>query len=350
MINRQIIQPYIDAGYVSEKKHPSLDLWIYNYTPFTQYERKWDDVTMQCRGLILDGEGKVVARGFKKFFNLSEHDPADIPNEPFEVFEKMDGSLLIVFWNDGQWVTATRGSFDSEQAGHGMRILNEKGILGQLPKWPGITFLFEVIYPSNRIVVDYGAEETCVMLGAIEARCNHELSHDWMTFNMAPKGIPVVKRYDGLTDFDEIKRMIPNDREGFVVQFASGMRVKIKGDEYCRLHRILTQVSNKSIYECLRDNKPLDDLLERVPDEFYNFVRETIETFRRDYKAILDECRAVVAGHWGMSKKEFAESIFKHKYKDVIFDMVNVKDYQSAIWDHLKPVFQKPFQNRDRVD
>ena len=44
------------------------------------------------------------------------------PTSEFDVYEKMDGSLIIIFWYDGGWVVASRGSFTSEQAVAAKRI------------------------------------------------------------------------------------------------------------------------------------------------------------------------------------------------------------------------------------
>ncbi len=33
----------------------------------------WDDITLNCRGLILDNEGRVIAKSFQKFFNMEEY-------------------------------------------------------------------------------------------------------------------------------------------------------------------------------------------------------------------------------------------------------------------------------------
>jgi hypothetical protein len=57
--------------------------------------------------------------------------------------------------------------------------------------------------------------------------------------------------------------------------------MKIKGSEYVRLHKILTNISNRHIWECLKDKKPLDEIIEKVPDEFYNWVKETKENFEK---------------------------------------------------------------------
>ena len=90
------LEKLIKDGYISKRKHPTKDLWIYNYTNKTQWEKHWNDWTLRCRGLIMDEKYNIIARPFEKFFNLGEIDH-DIPNLPFEVTEKMDGSLIIWF-------------------------------------------------------------------------------------------------------------------------------------------------------------------------------------------------------------------------------------------------------------
>ena len=61
------ILPYIEKGLISEKSH--LDnpaVRIYNYTPEAQFSRAWDDVTRQCRGLIMNIDtGEVRAKPYQ---------------------------------------------------------------------------------------------------------------------------------------------------------------------------------------------------------------------------------------------------------------------------------------------
>ena len=92
MIDINKLNELVNQKYVSVQKHPEADLYIYNYTQNAQYEGFWNQITLMCRGLILDGQGNIIARPFPKFFNLEEHQPEEIPKENFEVFEKMDGS------------------------------------------------------------------------------------------------------------------------------------------------------------------------------------------------------------------------------------------------------------------
>src|SRR5260370_29373116 len=149
------INQQVDEGYIVKHKHPTADLYIYNYTSKTQFDGYWTPETKACRGLILDEQGLVVARPFEKFFTLEQH-PEPLPVEPFDVFEKLDGSLGILYWIDAEPFIATRGSFNGEHAERANRILHAKysGLFSGLDR--RVTYLFEIIYPQNRIVVDYG--------------------------------------------------------------------------------------------------------------------------------------------------------------------------------------------------
>ena len=97
------------AGDVNE--HIGGDgLSLFCYSKSCVYERHWDEMTMLARGIILDpAEKRVVATPFPKFFNAGERADS-IPDLPFEVFEKMDGSLIILFHHKGEWRCGTKGS------------------------------------------------------------------------------------------------------------------------------------------------------------------------------------------------------------------------------------------------
>jgi T4 RnlA family RNA ligase len=325
----------IDQKYISVQKHPSEELYIYNYTPKAQFEKLWDEITLQCRGLILTAEGKIAARPFRKFFNLDEHLPHEIPNEAFEVYEKMDGSLGIIYWiNDVPYI-ASRGSFDSDQARKATQLLHTKFAQAIPRLQKENTYLFEIIYPGNRIVVDYGDTETLVLLAVIETQTGKDLP-------LHEIGFPLVKRYHGLRDINVLKSLTEDNREGFVLKFESGFRVKVKFEEYVRLHRILTGVSNQLIWEMLKNHTSLDAILERVPDEFYTWVKQTRDTLLATYTAIKDQCKQdfkVLE-----SRKTNALYFLTCRYPSILFAMLDGHDYSSLIWKLIKPRHEKPFK------
>ena len=360
-----ILNKYIADGLVVKQDHPNLPISIYNYSRKCQYESLWDEVTINCRGLVLDKDGEVVAKPFAKFFNYEElkggkFKTSEIPNESFDVFEKMDGSLGILFNYEGEWIMATRGSFTSEQAIKGMEMLKK------LPYERFIencTYLFEIIYKENRIVVDYDYEDL-VLLAIIDNTDGYELD----LYNVqlegiciaaiyADAGFRVVKKYNGITDFEQLKGMIGNDAEGYVIKFKSGMRMKIKGDEYVRLHRILTNVTARTVWEYLKEDKPLDELIERVPDEFDKWLKQTVSNLK--YNAFQVRERAGKTydyfrfGKYGdrypePTKKEFAEHLKQYVppiLHPICFAMWDGKPYDHMIWKIVKPKHEKPFKN-----
>ena len=100
-INLETLVKYRNDGWLLSQNHPTLPLIIWNYSQTTQYENYWDEITLSCRGLVTDDKGNIVAKPFDKFFNIEEGKFE--PTEKFEVWEKMDGSLGIVFWGDCGW-------------------------------------------------------------------------------------------------------------------------------------------------------------------------------------------------------------------------------------------------------
>ncbi len=251
MIDFENLARMIAQRYISVQKHPTLDLSIYNYTDKAQYQRVWNTETLACRGLILDGERHVVARPFPKFFNYNElvAQGAPIPAEDFIVTEKLDGSLGILYVDgDGQPTLATRGSFTSAQAERGTHLVRSK--YGDVPFERAYTYLFEIIYPENRIVVDYGTMEDVILLAAIHTESGKEVSYDELRAIAGP--IPVVTKYDGIRDFDQLAATEQANREGFVVSFLNGERCKVKFAEYVRLHRLVTGTNARAIWDVLR--------------------------------------------------------------------------------------------------
>jgi RNA ligase len=144
-IDWSILNTYIDNNLIMANKHPEYDLWILNYSPKVQSKKFWDDYTLSCRGLVIDAEGNIIARPFRKFKNMEEHLPEEIDmSKKFEVFEKMDGSLIILFYYEPrmEWIVASRGSFISEQMLEAQKMINPS-IYDALSVH--LTYLFEII-------------------------------------------------------------------------------------------------------------------------------------------------------------------------------------------------------------
>ena len=350
----EILNRYYEKGLVYKQVHPTLPLTIWNYSEKVQYEGLFDGVTLNARGLVTDNDGKIAARPFKKFFNMEEN--KHTPTEEFDVYEKMDGSLGILFNYQGEWVMATRGSFTSEQSIKGFEMLKNYDY-EKLHK--NYTYLFEIIYKENRIVVQYDYDDL-ILLGMVEIKTGYEVDlygegNDVRLKNLISNlGFKVVKKYDGINDYSILKGMIKDNEEGFVVRFSNGDRIKIKGEEYLKLHKLMTNVSTTAIWEMLSEGRDVLEILKDVPDEFYNKIKMCVRDLKYTYFSLSEYAGKTHDGfRYGKfgdkdpepTKKEFAEFLSMNNYNPVIkalcFAMWDKKDYDKIIWKHIKPEFKK---------
>lgn len=336
---------YVDKKLINRQEHPKGGLYIWNYTPLAQFSRIWDDVTLQARGLITDLDGNVVARPFNKFFNYEEYQ-GSLPAEPFSVHEKLDGSLGILYPqpHNQTLALATRGSFTSDQALKGTQMLweyfKEHGT-----NWikQGYTYLFEIIYPENRIVVDYGNSERLVLLAAISTKDGSELVLESIDY---PDIAPAVADASSIDQLRDIPR--PN-AEGYVVRFDSGLRLKLKYADYVRLHRLLTQVSSKSIWELLKNGQDFAELIENVPDEFYDWIKDTTHKLELSHTNLLQKAHNEFSRVNGMeSRKDMALAMKEVEpvTKAMVFALLDGRESQCSdiAWKSLKPKYEQPFK------
>ncbi len=283
------------AGLVFRRYHPPTGLSLFRYSDSCVYNNAWTDAALIARGLILHEELRlVVATPFPKFFNAGERGlPA--PDLPFEVFEKLDGSLIIIFYHDGRWIASTKGAFDSAQAQWAQERIDalDLDVLTQ-----GTTYLAEAVYPGNRIVVLYD-EPALVMLAAY-AQDGSELSFADLDSVARRLGWRSAERHA----FSSIKDLIvhagtlPKSKEGFVVRFSDGSRLKLKGAEYKRIHALISGCTPLAIWEIIAAGDDLEMVRRDLPEEFwadFDDIRARLTTKLASLEARLVQAAASVA-------------------------------------------------------
>jgi RNA ligase len=257
------LEERVASGALARSDEPPLALYV--YTNRCVYEGLWDYITVLARGLVLDLEARAVrATPFPKFFNHGERGSA-WPEEPFEVYEKIDGSLGIVFHDGTRWRVVTKGAFQSAQARWADRWLATRD-LGALD--PVSTYLFEIVFRQNRIVVSYDYEGL-VLLAAFSGD-GTEIGRTALGATAKALGCRLVEA----TEFEDLQALVvaceelDTRREGFVVRFASGLRLKFKGAAYRRIHAILSNVTPLGLWRALDAGDDLAALRREVPSEY----------------------------------------------------------------------------------
>lgn len=292
------VQEFVDAyhaGLIDISEHPDPDVpyVTLDYSRQAQFANAWNEITVNARGLIINTEtGEIVARPFRKFFNYGQPAPGfdefDMSG-PVVVTNKEDGSMGILYTNpDGTPGVATRGSMSSEQAKHASELYRER-YEGKWTPRPDVTYLYEVIYPENRVVVDYGKKDDLVLIGAVDKNTGKSIPlnelNEW-------KG-ERAKQYEFNSLTDALQTPVDPDKEGYVVHFTDNdQRVKIKGENYLRLHKIMTNITAVGIWEKTKDD-PTDSWVHELPDEFGAGVKKYADSLRLQYNERLDHISSV---------------------------------------------------------
>lgn len=320
---------------------------LFNYTQAAQFSRRWNWFEQNARGLILDATtGDIIARPFRKFFNYGEQMPSE-DAKIVEVTEKMDGSLGILYWKDGEgWRIATRGSFTSDQARWATDFFNRNWNFP--PTYSEYTLLFEIIYPANRVVVNYGDLEDLVLIGARRRFDGHEMSYQELKGVAARYHFVLPKTYD-FSDWTQIlsaAEALSANEEGWVIRTSDNERYKVKGDAYKLAHRIMTGVTFRRVLEAVMSGD-FERMIEGVPDEFLVHVRKWRDIIEQTVASITDDCNRAFS--------DFGEVTDRKAYALWVQSMI-VRDRQSYMFARLdgkdlRPLILKTaFRNRVDID
>lgn len=273
--------------------HATLPLKIYNYTKNTRDKTYWTPETLMARGLVLEtGTSTIVARPMKAFFN---HD-AGLHTPPtkdmsFTALEKVDGSLGLWFCYREKWMMATRGSFENAQITEGTRMAMELGLDKKCD--PSKTYCFEIVYPANKILVNYGGRRKLVLLAVIDTASGFDEPNSALAGIAVSLGVRAARSFrvnDGDT-VESLQKLDLQNEEGVVVLFnENGERVKVKFPGYMALvNAANTQpevpISQKVLEQLLKNpTSKAETILDSLPDEYYDELRATMEDFSQRFE------------------------------------------------------------------
>eukprot|EP01102_Stenamoeba_stenopodia_P018090 TRINITY_DN6593_c0_g1_i1.p1 TRINITY_DN6593_c0_g1~~TRINITY_DN6593_c0_g1_i1.p1 ORF type:complete len:375 (+),score=62.11 TRINITY_DN6593_c0_g1_i1:223-1347(+) len=303
------------------KKWTNLVLFSYNQlkSPFS------NPIVRQSRGIILDENDNwnIVSYPYDKFFNHGESNAATIDWASAVVFEKVDGSLITLYYYEGQWNVATSGTPDAAgpiRSFHGhntgdrqtttfaedfWRIWNSLGY--RLPEETDKCFMFEMVSYSNRIVCFY-AEEGIYIHGCRDLKTftEEDPAHYAAKYGWKPvKTVP-------LTSIDEVLRLVEEingaKEEGFVIRDAGFRRVKIKSPTYVKLSLLSLGndvVNQKSLAIVVQKNEG---------DEFLAYFPHFESIYRKMqilYEKTVTELDEQIEASKGKENRELAASLSK---------------------------------------
>ncbi|PCJ96699.1 MAG: hypothetical protein COA52_00390 [Hyphomicrobiales bacterium] len=335
---KHLVENFDSDFFLKEKENfDVIDYQVAFGDTFPPINTNDDAIKREFRGLIFDKEGNLIRRPYHKFFNVNERDETkniDL-SHAHTILEKLDGSMICFFLIDDESYWGTK--LASEEFHQDVKKFVKESEIDydafcrKLYK-KGYNPIFEWISPNNRIVVKY--KEPQLIVTAIR----HIVTGAYMPYETVKgicedHGIPCVKAYEGnqknMEDLIKHTSLLEQE-EGYVIVFADGHRVKIKGEWYCHLHKV------KSYFDYEKDIAKLclmgdcDDILSMVDED----DRIKLENYEHDLSMIL--------------KKYVQDTLFSVccvKYKDM-----TRKEF-SLSRSHLPPVIRAcVFNNWDRLE
>jgi len=311
--------------------YPSLHFLKYNQleSPMSH------SVVRDSRGLMVDADRdwSPVSFPFRKFFNYGEGNADAIDWSTAQSMEKLDGSLMTVYFHDGSWHVASNGTPDAGgSVGNGYA-----GTFAEL--WWATAgeihhhldtrycYMFELMSPFNRIIVQHAAPH-CALIGM----------RDMTTFlevdarpHAAALGLHHAHTFD-LSSADACQSaaeaLAPLEQEGFVVRDAQWNRVKIKSPRYVALHHMRDGFSERRMLELVRRGEG-PEFLTYFP-EFQSMYTGMTATYQGLAMAI---DRAYFGIHAIPDQKAFAMEAQKTPYASALFSLRAKKypDVQSLL-------------------
>lgn len=252
-------------------------------------------IMRECRGLLFCNDtGKILRRPFEKFHNLGEREETRYENldwSTFEVYDKLDGSMVAPFMLQGELRWGTKAGITHMTPD--IENFVERNIkyveFAQELVSAGWTPIFEFMAPQHRIVINYGSENM-VLLAIRNIILGEYKSYEVAKELADSYNIPIVNRWL-VEDSESLTQAIRDMRgiEGVVALTGSGLRVKLKTLDYMDLHKNREAIAKEKYVVGLILNERIDDAIGLVPDHVKPRLIDYTESFLNQYKFVRNE-------------------------------------------------------------
>jgi hypothetical protein len=314
----------VDRTHVKVKQN-KLDLTLLEYDQLNS--PMGDPLTQGCRGLILDHNNawRVVSWSFDKFFNAHEGHAAPVRWDNARVYEKLDGSLMTLFFHNDTWHVATKGTADASGpmpldrtrtfSTTFWEAFNASGY--ELPEDTTRSYTFELMSPWNQVVVRQH-EMRLVLIGARSLVTGQEEDPEDVSAECGFECVRTFAFKDRESVLKEAMEMNGLKQEGFVVCDMDFNRIKIKAKQYVALHHmkytsgaslgnLLAVVQAGEIAEFVSYFPEYEARAQELSEKFESIIKES--------EALYEEVKDIEV------QKEFALKVKDKPWCGVFFQM-----------------------------
>lgn len=316
------------------------DLYVLNYDQIES--PKTHPIVQECRGLILDKQFNVVSRSFDRFFNFGENNAGE--NCDFskcKIFEKLDGSLINVYYYNGNWNVSTRGTAFAEYEVNGFDLSFKELVYKALnistqEEFNSIfdgfglkckdfyTFIFEVTSRENRVVTHYDGY-TLWLLAIRDNSDGMYLNKESFKHHALKCGIKFPNEYHFKSIDDCMKAIgeLKDLKEGYVVYENIGTSgideyvpvFKLKSPTYLAVHRLKGEgLTPKRIIDLVNMNEHEEYLT------YFEDDRKYFEPYIKAYEILFDDINFIWEKYKTVKdQKDFAMYVKDFPFASILF-------------------------------
>ena len=288
-----------------------------------------------CRGIILEkNTWDVMSLAFRKFFNAEESNAAKIDWNTAKVLEKLDGTMIQVYWDwyEEKWFAATTGTAEGEGEVNNKNgttfndlfwdTLNNKYIFNECLLNKDLIYVFELTTPYNIVVKPHG-ESSVTLLTVRNRETLVELSGKDLQMVAISLGVPLVKSFDiNASNIGHLLKTfegMPWSEEGYVVRDGNDNRVKVKNPAYVAVHHLKGKTAEHNILTIVKTNE-IEEFAATVPER-----TEELNRLKEGYDALIAKLNSV----WVELQLRRPKNITKEeqkKYAAAVFEVCGKHD------------------------
>lgn len=296
-------------------------------------------IVQECRGLILeDVTFNVLCCPFYKFGNYGEGYVPEIDWNNCRVQEKIDGTLINMYYYNGKWCMSTTGCIDASDANlptnlkykNFYDLFMSACVINNLDLHNlsiNNTYMFELVSPYNQVVIKYNN----IDIYHLSTRNNITLQEQ-----VDDIGIKHPQEYS-LHSLNDCIKFVKTFKghEGFVVVDNKWNRIKVKNPAYVAMQHTIN--NHTLTLERIIDIQESGD-----EDEFLNYFPEYVDDFWditcltdcviADIQEPIDKLKTMCYN----TRKEQAEYLLTTNFAQAGFMYLNGKcDDSISYWNSL---------------